>query len=124
MSGLNNRAKCNILWILRVMFFGVKCKKPVMNRTLFVSRMRNPVVQMEKNVRIHVLRLGEQKDRQREHISARDLFAEGKHVLDRQCGRCAVSGIVFEDRGAFQASLDATNPLLPHKTICGGYVRV
>ena len=55
------------------------------------------------------------QDRKRgEKVSAKDIFLQGKQVLCQQSGRCAVSGIVFEDRGPFQASLDAVNPTKPH----------
>ena len=44
------------------------------------------------------------QDRKRgEKVSAKDIFLQGKQVLCQQSGRCAVSGIVFEDRGPFQA---------------------
>lgn len=56
------------------------------------------------------------QDRKRgRNVSGAEMFQKGLAQLCAQSGRCALTGIVFEEeRGPFQASLDAVDPSKAH----------
>lgn len=83
---------------------------------LFTNRMQKSR-RNGKKTKVHTScgSAAKQDSKRGRNVSGAEMFQKGLAQLCAQSGRCALTGIVFEEeRGPFQASLDAVDPSKAH----------